>query len=123
MSESTTTDVDAIETRLSAFTDAIRATERYERFVASQQRLTNDEGANRLLEEFQHKQRELQESGFDPETMAELREIQDERDENETISELREARAALIELLKETNELVTERIGEEFARSPGGECC
>ncbi|WP_122090586.1 halo-CC-star protein HcsL [Halalkalicoccus subterraneus] len=122
MSESTTTDAD-VETRLTEFVDAIGESERYERFVASQQRLENDEEARQLLGEFRRKRRQLQKNGFDGETMAELRELQEEMDDDETINELREAEAALIDLLDETNDVVSERIGEEFARSTGGGCC
>lgn len=124
MSESTTTDVDgAVETRLDAFIDAIRASAQYERFVASQQRLAGDDEAQRLLDEFQRKRRQLREEGFDPDTMGELREIRAEMDDNATIDELQEAQAVLIELLEETNGIVSERIGEEFARTSGGGCC
>lgn len=124
MSESTLSDDErTIETRLAGFVEATKATEQYERFVASQRQLADDEEAQRLLEEFQRKQRELQQDGFDPETMAELRDLQGKLDDNGTIRELREAQTALIDLLEETNELVSERIGEEFARTTGGGCC
>lgn len=124
MSKSVSTDIDeTVNGQLSEFIDAITASNQYEQFVASQQQLECDDEAQRLLSEFQQKQQQLQENGFDQATMQDLRDLQEKMDDNKTISELREAETALIELLEETNEIVSERIGQEFAQTTGGGCC
>ena len=55
--------------------------------------------------------------------MSELRELQEEMNDNDTIQAHREAQEALVELLQETNEVISEKIGREFAQSTGGGCC
>jgi cell fate (sporulation/competence/biofilm development) regulator YlbF (YheA/YmcA/DUF963 family) len=117
-----TTDVD-VDARVRSLADAIRESEQYQQFAESQSKLQTDEEAQRLLEQFRAKQQALQESGFDQETMAELKEIKQEMANNETISEYEQAETAFLELLNETNDVISEKIGEEFARSTGGGCC
>jgi len=75
-----------------------------------------------LLDEYRQKQQQLQQS-FDQELMAELQEIQTELSENETIQQHKEAQTELVELLQETNDVISEPIGMEFAQSSGGGCC
>lgn len=122
MSETTTTD-SAVDERLDEFIAAIMESEQYQQFVDSQRQLKTDETAQELLREFQAKQQQLQRSGFDQETMGELREIKADMEDNETISDLRQAETELLTLLEKTNEIVSEKIGREFARTTGGECC
>ena len=47
--------------------------------------------------------------------MAELQELQTELEENETIQQHRRAQTELVELLQETNDVINESIGLEFA--------
>jgi cell fate (sporulation/competence/biofilm development) regulator YlbF (YheA/YmcA/DUF963 family) len=44
-------------------------------------------------------------------------------EQNETIQQHRQAQTALIELLQQTNDVISEPIGMEFAQSSGGGCC
>lgn len=120
MSEQQNVDVNA---RLRAFVDAIQDSEQYRTFTETRERLDEDEHAQQLLQTYQQKQIQLQRGGHDQEVMAELREIKDKMDDNETISEYMQAEKALIDLLERTNDVISERIGEEFARSTGGGCC
>ena len=55
--------------------------------------------------------------------MGELREIKEEMEANDTISEVRQAENELLTLLEETNEIISEKIGQEFAQTTGGGCC
>jgi cell fate (sporulation/competence/biofilm development) regulator YlbF (YheA/YmcA/DUF963 family) len=119
MSEQQTTDVNAA---LRKFVDAIQDSNQYQTFVDARERLDDDQEAQQLLRTYQRKQAKLQRSGFDEETMAELRDLQEEMDDNETISAYMEAEEEFISLLEQTNDVISEKIGEEFARSMGG-CC
>ncbi len=121
MSETQTIE-DAVEGKLQAFIDAIEDSETYQEFMAANEQLENDDAAMALLDEYREKQRQLQ-TNFDQELMAELQEIQEELEHNETIQQHRQAQTALIELLQETNDVISEPLGMEFAQSTGGGCC
>lgn len=122
MNEGQSTEVD-VENRLREFVDAIEESQQYRTFVDARERLDDDEEAQQLLETFRQKQALLQRGGFNEETMAELRELQQEMNANETIGAYAHAEDELIELLDRTNDVISERIGEEFAQSMGGGCC
>lgn len=116
----TDTDVDA---QLAEFIETVRNSDSYQQFIERQRQLQSDEKAQQLLQEYQMKQQQLQRDGFDDDTMSELREIKAGIDDNETIAELRRAEDELISLLEETNDIISEKIGQEFARTTGGGCC
>lgn len=122
MSESRT-EAPAVETKLQAFLEALCDSETYQRFVEAQQELEADSESIELLETYQQKQDALQDGEFDPAVMSELRDLQTEIENNETIQEHRDARAELVALLEQTNDVISERIGQEFAQSRGGGCC
>ncbi|ELY46561.1 halo-CC-star protein HcsL [Natronorubrum bangense] len=122
MSEHVTTN-SAVDDRLAAFIETITESEPYQQFVDSQQQLKADDDAQELLREFQTKQQQLQRDGFDQETMGELRELKAEMEDNETISDVRAAEAELVTLLEQTNDIISEKIGQEFAQTTGGGCC
>ena len=113
----------AVEERLRGFISAITDSETYAEFVAASERLDEDSEATALLREYQQKQRRMQRGGFDDSVMSELRELREEMNDNETIQAQQEAQEALISLLQDTNEVISEQIGEEFAQSTGGGCC
>ncbi|MFD1640533.1 halo-CC-star protein HcsL [Halohasta litorea] len=113
---------DAVEAKLQAFIDAIEDSETYQQFMAANERLENDADAMALLAEFQQTQQQLQQA-FDQELMADLQELQAELANNETIQHHRAAESDLIELLQETNDVISEPIGMVFAQSSGGGCC
>jgi len=120
MSEQQSVDVNAA---LRTFVDAIEDCEQYRTYREARERLDEDEDAQQLLQTYQQKQIQLQRGGFDQEIMAELREVKSEMDDSETISAYMQAEKELIDLLDRTNDVISERIGEEFARSTGGGCC
>ncbi len=111
-----------VEQKLRAFIDAIKDSETYQQFMAASEQLENDEEARALLNNYRQKQRQLQ-TNFDQSLMAELQEIQSKLSENETIQQHRQAQTDLVELLQETNDVISEPIRMEFAQSVGGGCC
>ena len=113
---------DDVEEKLQTFIDAIADSETYQQFIEANKQLESDPEAMELLDEYRQKQRQMQQD-FDQELMAELQEIQTELSENETIQQHRDAQSALVELLQETNDVISEPIGMEFAQSSGGGCC
>jgi len=113
---------DAVEEKLRTFVDAIADSETYQQFMEANDRLESDEKAMALLEEYRQKQRQMQ-MNFDQSLMAELQEIQQELSENETIQQHRAAQTELVELLQQTNDVISEPLGMEFAQSSGGGCC
>ena len=117
-------DVEAnIEAALHEFLDTLDESETYQRFVAADEALQDDDDAMALLREYQRTQQQMQRGGFDESVMAELKQLQTEMSHNETIQRQQAAQADLIELLKRTNDAISDEIGEEFARSTGGGCC
>ena len=117
-------DVEAnIEAALHEFLDTLDESETYQRFVAADEALQDDDDAMALLREYQQKQQQMQRGGFDESVMAELKQLQTEMSNNETIQRQQAAQADLIELLQRTNDAISDEIGEEFARSTGGGCC
>ncbi|MCL9817297.1 halo-CC-star protein HcsL [Natronocalculus amylovorans] len=121
-SESVQNAEDAVEEKLQTFIDAVADSESYQEFIEVNKQLESDPKAMELLDEYRQKQQQMQQ-GFDQELMAELQEIQTELSENKTIQQHREAQSALVELLQETNDVISEPIGMEFAQSSGGGCC
>ena len=122
MSEAESVHEEAVEAKLRAFIDAIEDSETYQQFVAASEQLEADDDATQLLDEYQQKQRQLQQ-GFDQSLMADLQEIQTQMAENEAIQQHRVAQSELVALLQETNDVISDRIGREFAQSTGGGCC
>jgi len=120
--ESTQNAEESVERKLRAFVDAIADSETYQQFMDANERLENDEEAMQLLNEYRQKQRQMQ-MNFDQSLMAELQELQEEMSENETIQQHRQAQTALVELLQQTNNVISDPIGMEFAQSSGGGCC
>ena len=117
-------DVEAnVEAALREFLDTLGESETYQQFVAADEALQDDDDAMALLREYQQKQQQMQRGGFDESVMAELKQLQTEMSNNETIQRQQAAQADLIELLKRTNDAISDEIGEEFARSTGGGCC
>ncbi|MFP8890701.1 halo-CC-star protein HcsL [Natrialbaceae archaeon A-CW2] len=121
-SESVQNAEDAVEEKLQTFIDAVADSETYQQFIEANKQLESDPEAIELLDEYRQKQRQMQQD-FDQELMAELQEIQTELSENKTIQQHRDAQSALVELLKETNDVISDPIGMEFAQSSGGGCC
>lgn len=113
----------SVEESLQTFLDTVRDSETYQQFVDAQVRLEADDEAKELLQAYEQKQQQLQTDEFDQSLMSELQGLQTEVSNNEVIQQYQSAEADLIELLTETNDVISEKIGEEFAQSLGGGCC
>ena len=113
----------AVEEQLRTFMRTLTDSETYQEFVEASEALEQDSEASALLQEFQQKQRQMQQGGFDQSLMSELQDLKSEMDETDTIQRHREAQEALVELLQETNDEISEQIGQQFAQSTGGGCC
>ncbi|MFC6758087.1 MULTISPECIES: halo-CC-star protein HcsL [Haloarcula] len=114
---------EAVEEQLRTFMKTLTDSETYQEFVEASEALEEDSEASALLREFQQKQQQMQRGGFDQSLMSELQDLKAEMDENDTLERHREAQEALIELLQETNDVISEQLGREFAQSTGGGCC
>ncbi|WP_135822225.1 halo-CC-star protein HcsL [Halostella litorea] len=113
----------AVEDALDAFTETLRESETYREFVAAEEALADDAEALALLREYREKQQRVRRSDFDGDLMSELKALRSEVADNETIQRHQAAQEALVDLLRRTDDAVSERIGEDFARSLGGGCC
>ncbi|ELZ56846.1 MULTISPECIES: halo-CC-star protein HcsL [Halorubrum] len=112
-----------VEAALREFLDVLGESETYRRFVESDEALQADDDAMALLREYRRKQQQMQRGGFDQSVMAELKQLQAEMSNDETIQRHQAAQSDLVDLLQQTNDVISEAIGEEFARSTGGGCC
>ncbi|CCQ36859.1 DUF964 family protein [Natronomonas moolapensis 8.8.11] len=113
----------AVEESLQAFIGTLRDSVTYRKFADASEQLEADEEAQALLEAYQKKQQELQADEFDSSIMSELQELQTEVSNNDTIQQHQAAQEELVTLLKQTNDVISEQIRQEFAQSLGGGCC
>lgn len=113
----------AVEDELRTFIQTLTHSETYREFVEASEALDNDAEAAALLREFEQKQQQMQQGEFDQSVMSELKQLKSEMANNDTIQRHREAQEALFKLLQETNDVISEQIGREFAQSTGGGCC
>ena len=114
---------ESVEAALREFLDVLGESEVYQQFVAADEALQEDADAMALLREYQQKQQQMQRDGFDGSVMEDLKQLQSELSDNETIQRQQAAQGELVNLLQQTNSIITEKIGEEFAQSTGGGCC
>ena len=113
----------AVETTFETFVETLTDSETYREFAAASRALENDSEATALLREFREKQQRMQRDGFDESLLSELRDLKSEMADNETIQRHQDAQEALVALLQETNDVISDQIGREFAQSTGGGCC
>lgn len=113
----------AVEDELRTFVQTLTDSETYREFVDASEALNDDPEASALLREFDQKQEQMQQDEFDQSVMSELQDLKSKMTNNNTIQRHRKAQEALVELLQETNDVISEQIGREFAQSTGGGCC
>lgn len=112
-----------VKVRVQAFAQAILDCEEYRAFMQSNEELQNNQDARNLLFRYQRKQQELQLTGYDPATLDELKELQMKVKSNEALTKFYNTQAALVALLKQTNDRISEKIGQPFAQQRRGGCC
>ncbi len=91
--------------------------------MQSHEELKKNTEARDLYLHYQQKQQELQFSGYDAATLDELKAIQMKVKSNTTLTNYFTNQATLVALLKRTNDRITEKIGQSFARKRQGGCC
>ena len=105
------------------FAQTIVESEEYKKFIQYNNSLQNDTASRRLFAQYQSKQRWLGLGRFKPELMDELMDLHTKVSENMLIQDYNKSVTELIDLLKRTNDLISEKIGRQFAYSKGGSCC
>lgn len=114
---------DSAKTKAKEFAQAIVDCEEYKNFMKHYEALEKNQKAQSLLKQSQEKQRELQWVGFSANTFQELRELQMEINKNETIQNFQKAQDELVDILRRTNDIISGKIGVQFAFLRGGGCC
>jgi cell fate (sporulation/competence/biofilm development) regulator YlbF (YheA/YmcA/DUF963 family) len=105
------------------FANAIVDSDEYKRFVQCNKALEENTSSKRLLAQYQSRQRRLKLGRFEPGLVDELKNLHDKVTADETIQSFNKSRAELTELLVETDDLISEKIGRRFAFTQGGSCC
>lgn len=113
----------AVEDTLQTFVQTLTDSKTHREFVEASEALNDDPEASALLREFDQKQEQMQQDEFDQSVMSELQDLKSKMEDNDTVQRHRKAQEALVELLQETNDVISEQIGQEFAQSTGGGCC
>ncbi|WP_136718264.1 halo-CC-star protein HcsL [Halorientalis salina] len=116
-------DEESVDASFQTFVETLTDSETYQEFTAASQALENDAEAKALLGEYREKQQRMQRDGYDQSLLSEMRELKSEMADNETIQRHKDAQEALVDLLQETDDAISEQIGREFAQSTGGGCC
>lgn len=105
------------------FAETIVESQEYKKFIEASRKFNRDSEAKELINEFQKKQINLYSGKFDPKLMDELKELQEKINKNSTINQYLEAQADLVNILRRANNVISLRIGTQFAYSQGGGCC
>jgi len=114
---------DSAKTKAKEFAQAIVDCKEYKNFMKCYEALEKNQTARSLLKQSQDKQKELQRIGFNANTFQELRELQKEINKNETIQNFQKAQDEIIDILRKTNDIISGKIGIQFAFLRGGGCC
>lgn len=105
------------------FAKSVVESDEYRRFLESNKALQENASSKRLLAQYQSRQRRLKLGRFEPGLMDELKDLYDKVVVDETIQSFNKSRAELTELLVETDDLISSKIGRRFAFTTGGSCC
>ena len=112
-----------VELRVMAFARAIVASPEYQAFMQANGELAKNQEARSLLQQYQLKMNEVQHQGYDAASLDELKAVQLRVKENATLTAFYTTQAALVALLKETNDRISARIGQQFTQRRQGGCC
>ena len=114
---------DDLKGHVNTFAKAILECEEYRTFMQCNEDLENNKDAQNILRRYQLKQQELQWSGYDAGNLDELKELRTRVNNDETLTKLFSSQEALVNLLKSSNEQISEKIGQPFAQKKQGGCC
>ncbi|NVO66878.1 YlbF family regulator [Methanofollis tationis] len=121
--EDQSTGQNELESQVKAFAQAILESEEYRTFMHCNENLERNQEARNLLLRYQRKQTELQWAGYDAATLDELKDLQMKVKNDETLTKFFSSQAALVDLLKRSNDRISEKIGQTFAQNRRGGCC
>ena len=111
------------------FGRAIGESNVYKNFEVAHQSLRGDQEAQRLLQQYQQSQQQLQMmqswGGAQQDDIQRLEDMRKQMMENKTLKEFFEAQDELVAQLKELNQFMTDKLGFDFAdmTKPAGGCC
>lgn len=119
----------SIVEKAKSFAKILALSREFQEFHSTQEKLKQDEGARSLLEQFQKKQREVQEArmrgrGFSGDAINEIERLQRKLQSNSTIMEWAQAQQDAIGLIQDTNQEISRAAGFDFGQSSssGGPC-
>ena len=114
-----------ITAKTEEFSRAILDCGEYKEFIKNSENLNKDATVQNLLKRFQEKQIKLVSGDFSPALLDDLKRMQTEINQNRTIQDYEKSQDELVGLLKRTNNVISMRIGMQFALSAsgGGGCC
>ncbi|EHQ36332.1 YlbF family regulator [Methanoplanus limicola] len=121
--ENQSTSQNDLKSLVKAFAHAILECEEYRTFMQCNEDLERNQEAKNLLIQYQRKQTELQWSGYDATTLDELKDLQMRVKNDETLTKFFSSQEALVDLLKRSNDRISEKIGQTFAQNRQGGCC
>jgi len=111
------------KTKAKEFARAILECKKYKNFIKYNEELQKNQTAQNLLTQFQQKQMELQWSGFNSDILEELKKLQMKISKENTLKGFLNSQQELLGLLRRTNDLISEKIGQQFAQSGRRGCC
>jgi cell fate (sporulation/competence/biofilm development) regulator YlbF (YheA/YmcA/DUF963 family) len=119
----------SIVEKAESFAKILASSQEFQEFHSAQEKLKQDKEAQSLLEQFQKKQREVQEArlkgkGFSGDALDEIEKLQRKLQSNSTIMEWAGAQQEAVLLIQEINQVISIVAGFDFGQSSssGGTC-
>ncbi len=112
----------ALKVAVQEFSAAIKESPAYKEFIALSDKISNDAELQELLYRFQNKRKELEENDSE-EIKDELKELKREIDSRGVFKEFAKAQERVVALLRQTNDVISDKIQTPFAQRKGGGCC
>ncbi|MFW6046207.1 MAG: YlbF family regulator [Candidatus Woesearchaeota archaeon] len=97
------------------FAEYLLESEIFQNFLKAHENLKSNKKIVKLMADYEEKQTELQNTGFNSELLNEVKQIERKINQNKLVNEFNESRAKLLAFLKDTNRAISEEIGQEFA--------
>jgi len=110
------------------FAEALTSSPEFEAFNEAREQMMKDEGAQRMLQEFQKRQQSLQiaqMTGYSVsmEQINSLKEYQHKMLQHPTIKEFFQAQKEVSQLIQTTSNIISQKIGMNYGGSAGAGCC
>jgi len=110
------------------FAEALASSSEFKAFNEAREKMTKDEAAQRMLQEFQRRQQSLQiaqMTGYSVsmEQINSLKEYQHKMLQHPTIKKFFEAQQEVGQLIQTTSDIISQKIGMNYGGSAGAGCC